>query len=165
MTAPPTTWPAAFRDLLSHGMTEVLLASTASGVVLPEYVRQDDDVTCLQYGDRASRDLDVNDDGIAALLSFGGVPVNTFVPWSAVFVIRLADESRGFAALPIGVDGGLVICPIDPKRMIVVNGGPTPSETPAPTRVRHLGSVPMTEAPEGDTEEIPRGRPALRVVN
>ena len=160
------TWVKAFRDLLSRGLTEVVLASTVRGVVVPDHVRNADKVTVLQYGNGLPIpivDLNIDDAGIGATLSFGRVPSRTFVPWTAVFLIRLADESFGYAPLPIGEGGSLVIHPIEPKRMIIIQGGPPPAEA-APAR--HLGSVPMTEAPEDDTEELPaHGRPALRVVN
>lgn len=161
------TWPAAFRDLLSRGLTEVLLASTASGVVLPEHVRTASPVTVLQYGYGLPvpiTDLDIMDNGIGATLSFGRFPSRTWVPWSAVFLIRLADESMGYAALPVGPDGALELVQVNPKEIVIVQGGPIPAETPTPAR--HLWSVPRTEGPEDDsTEEIPRGRPALKVVN
>lgn len=165
------TWAEAFRDLLSRGLTDVLLAPTATGVMLPDSVRQADKVTILQYGYQLPIpivDLNIDDEGIGATLSFGRVPSRTFVPWAAVFMIKLADDSFGYAPLPVGPGGSLVIQAIDPRRMIIVQGGPPPADAgaaPAPPPARHLGSVPMTEAPGEDTEEAPRPRPALRLVN
>ena len=168
------TWVEAFRDLLSRGPTEVLLASTATGVVVPDSIRRADKITCLQYGNQLPLpvvDLNIDEMGIGATLSFGRVPSRTFVPWTAVFMIKLADDSLGYAPLPIGPGGALVIHPIDPGRMILIEGGPPPAAAaPAPpdgpAPARHLGSVPMTEAPDEDTEEIPTGsRPNLRLVN
>lgn len=162
-----TTWSAAFRDLLSRGLTEVLLANTVRGVVLPDDVRAAGEVTCLQYGyglPRPIRDLDITDIGIGATLSFGGVDSRTWIPWSAVFLVRLADESLGYALLPTGPDGALELQPIVPREIMIVKGGPTPEEGAAPP-ARRLGSVPMAEAPDERTEENPRQRPALRLVN
>ena len=136
------TWAEAFRDLLGRGLTEVMLASNATGVVLPESVRRADEVTCLQYGHGLPIpivDLNIDEDGIGATLTFNRLPSRTFVPWAAVFLIRLADESAGYASLPVGAGGALVIHPVDPKRLIIVAGGPPPGAGAPP---RPLGSGP-----------------------
>lgn len=48
----------------------------------------------LQYGEKMAipiPDLEVGDDGIRATLSFSRTPHQTFVPWSAVYIVACTD--------------------------------------------------------------------------
>jgi hypothetical protein len=41
-------------------------------------------------------DLAVDETGVRATLTFGGIPAATFVPWEAVVLIAAADATKGF---------------------------------------------------------------------
>jgi hypothetical protein len=79
--------------LLERAEARVHLDARRDGVVLPERLLGDGHVR-LDYGHHFSPpipDLIVDDDGIHATLSFNRAPFQTFVPWSAVYLIADFD--------------------------------------------------------------------------
>jgi stringent starvation protein B len=76
------------------------------GVMIPPNLR-----TCphivLQYGSRMAvpiTNMEVSSLGISAVLSFGHLGANTFIPWHAVFAIA-DDEIRRGVVFPDDVPG------------------------------------------------------------
>src|SRR6476659_2426032 len=79
--------------LLERAEARVHLDARRDGVVLPERLLGDGHVR-LDYGYHFAPpipDLTIDDDGIHATLSFNRLPFQTFVPWSAVYLIADFD--------------------------------------------------------------------------
>jgi hypothetical protein len=79
--------------LLERSEARVHLDARRSGVVLPERLLRSGNVR-LDYGyglQPPIPDLLVDDEGIRATLSFNRLPVLTFIPWPAVFLIADFD--------------------------------------------------------------------------
>lgn len=100
----------------------------------------------LHYGLNMARpipDLFADEEGISGTLSFNQCPVQTFVPWSAVYAMFIPDVAGAFWQDD---------CPPDVK----VKGPPPLSIVPAEDPVRTMPEDPIpTERP----------RPNLRLVN
>jgi stringent starvation protein B len=83
----------AFLALLKEGSTSLHLDARRAGVSVPEAFRGDAHLM-LQYGyDLAIPipDLEVDDYGVRATLSFARTPHTTVIPWSAVYAIASVD--------------------------------------------------------------------------
>jgi stringent starvation protein B len=164
--------PPSKRDvmlaLLEQAEAQVHLDARREGVLLPAKLRASSNVR-LDYGYGLVPpipDLVVDDQGIHATLSFNRAPFETFVPWSAVFLI--ADfQGRGAVwreDLPPELINQAEATP---------DGEPvtdTQRDLPPP---RHLGVIDgdaeptapsMRVPPVNDDPEPPRPRPALRLV-
>ena len=79
--------------LLERSEARVHLDARRAGVVLPERLLGDGHVR-LDYGYNLTppiADLEIGDDGIHATLSFSRLPLTTFVPWPAVYLIADYD--------------------------------------------------------------------------
>lgn len=79
--------------LLERSEARVHLDARRTGVVLPERLLKSGNVR-LDYGyglQPPIPDLLVDNEGIRATLSFNRIPVLTFVPWAAVFLIADFD--------------------------------------------------------------------------
>ena len=79
--------------LLERSEARVHLDARRQGVRLPDRLLGDGHVR-LDYGYGLTPpipDLEIGDDGIKATLSFSRVPFETFVPWSAVYLIADYD--------------------------------------------------------------------------
>lgn len=86
----------AFLALLREGWTSLHLDARRTGVDVPAYLRKEAHLV-LQYGFDLPipiPDLNVDDVGVKATLSFSQTPHPTFVPWSAVYVVA-CDDGRG----------------------------------------------------------------------
>jgi len=86
----------AFLALLREGWTSLHLDARRAGVVVPEALRGEPHLV-LQYGHDlpiAIPDLEVDDYGVRATLSFSRAAHLTVVPWSAVYVVA-CDDGRG----------------------------------------------------------------------
>jgi len=86
----------AFLWLLGEGWTSLHLDARRPGVIVPTHLRGE---ACLvlQYGHDLPipiPDLEVDDYGVRATLSFSKTPHLTVVPWSAVYVVA-CDDGRG----------------------------------------------------------------------
>jgi hypothetical protein len=94
-----------FNQLLTQWpQVRVMVATDRPGVVLPKGLPG---IVGLDYGLNMAvpiHDLEVNEEGVRATLSFGRLPFSTFVPWSAVFAFVDPDGNGiGFPELaPIG---------------------------------------------------------------
>lgn len=92
----PPSKPQAFLALLQEGRPSLHLDARRAGVVVPAHLKGDSHLV-LQYGIDLPipiTDLTVDDTGVRATLSFARTPHQTFVPWSAVYVITI-DDTRG----------------------------------------------------------------------
>lgn len=86
----------AFVALLKEGWTSLYLDARRPGVIVPAHLRGEPHLV-LQYGYDLPipiPDLEVDDAGVRATLSFSQTPHRTVVPWSAVYVIA-AHDGRG----------------------------------------------------------------------
>jgi stringent starvation protein B len=88
--------PQAFLALLKEGWTSLHLDARHPGVIVPESFSGEAHLV-LQYGHDLPiliPDLEVDDYGVRATLSFSRAPHLTVVPWSAVYAIA-CDDGRG----------------------------------------------------------------------
>ena len=86
----------AFLALLREGWTSLHLDARRAGVVVPIHLKGEGHLV-LQYGNDLPipiPDLQVDDFGVTATLSFARSPHHTVVPWSAVYVVA-SDDGRG----------------------------------------------------------------------
>jgi len=86
----------AFLALLREGWTSLHLDARRPGVIVPAHLRGEAHLV-LQYGHDlpiSIPDLEIDDYGVRATLSFSRTPNLTVVPWSAVYVVA-CDDGRG----------------------------------------------------------------------
>jgi stringent starvation protein B len=86
----------AFLALLKKGWTSLHLDARHPGVVVPQSFRGEPNLV-LQYGYDLPiliPDLEVDDQGVRATLSFSRTAHLTVVPWDAVFAISCTDEGE-----------------------------------------------------------------------
>jgi len=86
----------AFLALLREGWTSLHLDARRPGVIVPQPLRGEPHLV-LQYGHDLPipiPDLEVDDYGVHATLSFSRAAHRTVVPWSAVYVVA-CDDGRG----------------------------------------------------------------------
>jgi stringent starvation protein B len=86
----------AFVALLREGWTSLHLDARRPGVIVPAHLRGEAHLV-LQYGHDLPipiPDLEIDDYGVRATLSFSKTPHLTVVPWSAVYVVA-CDDGRG----------------------------------------------------------------------
>src|SRR4029453_14478270 len=90
------------------------LDARKNGVKVPsEFARNRQLV--LQYGDKMPipiPDLEVNDEGISATLSFSRMPHQTFIPWSAVYFVARDDGQGIFYYEDVPEDVPFMVRPI-----------------------------------------------------
>jgi stringent starvation protein B len=88
--------PQAFLALLKEGWTSLHLDARRPGVIVPEGFRGEAHLV-LQYGHDLPipiPDLDVDEYGVRATLSFSRYPQLTMIPWSAVYAV-VSTDGRG----------------------------------------------------------------------
>jgi stringent starvation protein B len=86
----------AFLALLREGWTSLHLDARRQGVIVPAHLRGEAHLV-LQYGHDlpiSIPDLEIDDYGVRATLSFARTPQLTVVPWSAVYAVA-CDDGRG----------------------------------------------------------------------
>jgi stringent starvation protein B len=86
----------AFLALLAEGWTSLHLDARRDGVIVPAHLKGEPHLV-LQYGHDLPipiPDLQVDEHGVTATLSFKQSPSPTVVPWSAVYVVT-ATDGRG----------------------------------------------------------------------
>ena len=86
----------AFLALLQEGWTSLHLDARRPGVIVPPHLRAEPHLV-LQYGHDLPipiPDLEVDEHGVRATLSFSKNPQRTFVPWTAVYVVT-CNDGRG----------------------------------------------------------------------
>ena len=85
-----------FQALLREGWTSLHLDARRPGVIVPPHLRAEPHLV-LQYGHDLPipiPDLEVDEHGVRATLSFSKNPQRTVIPWSAVYVVT-CDDGRG----------------------------------------------------------------------
>jgi len=177
----------AFLALLAEGWTSLHLDARREGVIVPAHLKSESHLV-LQYGHDLPIpivDLQVNEHGVSATLSFARSPSPTLVPWSAVYVVTSAD-GRGVLYhedIPGDVSivaGSAADADVDDTSRITHTSEPLPApprERPA-TPTRALRAVPLSgpiddalgidfrdnPAPEALVPARRRKRPQLRLV-
>ena len=139
----------AFLALLKEGSTSLHLDARRPGVVVPDAFRQEAHLM-LQYGyDLAISipDLEVDEHGVRATLSFSRTPHLTVIPWTAVYAIA-------------SVDGRGVLYPEDVPGDVSVMAGAEPGEAaqasqPVSAEVAAMGSKSKSGKSTGDG--VPEG--------
>jgi len=152
-----------FIQLLRLGSASLHLDSRRPGVEVPAHLRGQAHLV-LQYGYNLPipiPDLEVDDSGVRATLSFSREPHRTVVPWAAVYVIA-ADDGRCVLYdedIPAGVS-------------VVAHQGPCKSAdaaAPGPRRARTAspvappcahGTGPAQEPPADDSGVLLKSLPA-----
>src|ERR1041384_3892865 len=92
----PPSKQDAFLALLREGWTSLHLDARRAGVAVPVHLKGEGHLV-LQYGHNLPipiPDLQVDENGVTATLSFARSPHRTVVPWSAVYVIA-SEDGRG----------------------------------------------------------------------
>ena len=85
-----------FLALLRENWTSLHLDARRAGVIVPAHLKSEPHLV-LQYGNDLPipiPDLEVDEHGVRATLSFSKHPQRTVVPWSAVYVVT-CDDGRG----------------------------------------------------------------------
>lgn len=157
--------PQAFLALLKEGWTSLHLDARRPGVIVPEGFRGEAHLV-LQYGHDLPipiPDLDVDEYGVRATLSFSRNPQLTMIPWSAVYAV-VSTDGRG-VLYEEDVPGDVSVMATSesaeaaPEEMAAVEGG-------VPRAARALRSIPAH--PDTDLQEPlavrRRKRPQLRLV-
>jgi stringent starvation protein B len=166
----------AFLALLREGWTSLHLDARRPGVIVPAHLRNEAHLV-LQYGHDlpiAIPDLEVDDYGVRATLSFSRTPQLTVVPWSAVYVVA-CDDGRGVLYhedVPEDVSIVAARPPSDRATAEVdVDGAPAFDETgDAPAKRRDAADRLLKAVPDDAVLEEPlaapprRRRPQLRLV-
>jgi stringent starvation protein B len=160
----------AFLALLAEGWTSLHLDARRAGVVVPAHLKGEPHLV-LQYGHDLPipiPDLQVDEHGVSATLSFARTPSPTVVPWSAVYVVTAMD-GRGVLYqedIPSDVsviaasgsdagregDGADVPAAAGDRPATSAAGAGTEAQvgTRAPTPARALRAVPLTGPLEDD---------------
>jgi hypothetical protein len=173
----------AFLAFLGEGWVSVHLDARRAGVRLPDDLSETRHLV-LQYGRDMPipiPDLVVGEDGITATLSFSRTPHQTFIPWSAIYIVSCTD-GRGilyYEDVPEdvsvavrsaeGENGALPGTEVDMDD--TVPPGELSEADTEPVRAPFLRSVPTDENnpdPDPIQERAPpvrrRRRPQLKVV-
>ncbi|MES1164877.1 MAG: ClpXP protease specificity-enhancing factor SspB [Verrucomicrobiota bacterium] len=163
----------AFLALLKEGWTSLHLDARRSGVLVPESFRHEAHLI-LQYGHDLPipiPDLDIDQDGVRATLSFSRAAHGTYVPWAAVYAVTGADGRGVLFAEDVPGDVSVIAAPLSaaPAEPIADDLGGEAVPTPA---ARRLQSVPAHAEPAPDllgplvatAGSRRRKRPQLRLV-
>ncbi|MES1206909.1 MAG: ClpXP protease specificity-enhancing factor SspB [Pseudomonadota bacterium] len=163
----------AFLALLKEGWTSLHLDARRTGVLVPESFRLEAHLI-LQYGHDLPipiPDLDIDQDGVRATLSFSRNAHSTFIPWSAVYAVTGADGRGVLFAEDVPSDVSVIAAPLSDAPAEPVTDDLPAEAVPAPA-VRRLQSVPAHAEPAPDLLEPMvatagsrrRKRPQLRLV-
>ncbi len=171
MSCPPErpSKQQAFFALLKEGWTSLHLDARRAGVLVPEPFRTEAHLI-LQYGHDLPipiPDLEIDEGGVRATLSFSRAAQLTFVPWSAVYAVT-GDDGRGVLfSEDVPSDVSVVAAPV-PEAGDAAAAEELEAQA-VPTPVRRLQSVPAHAEPAPELLGPPlvarrRKRPQLRLV-
>jgi stringent starvation protein B len=161
----------AFLALLKEGWTSLHLDARRDGVVVPECFGKEPHLI-LQYGHDLPipiPDLEIDEEGVHATLSFSRREHLTYVPWSAVYAVTGVDGRGILFAEDVPSDVSVIAAP-------AADSAPAappepPEEAAVGGAVRRLRSVPAQAEPAPDLlgQQEPvvarrRKRPQLRLV-
>ena len=161
--------------LLDRGLVMVHLDPRVEGVLVPEWLRNDSTLRLnIAYGFNLPA-LDIDDEGIYAVLSFGGQNYGCTLPWDAVFALTLPqDQHEGQvwpASLPAELldtiataekaeeSGELDAAPVRPALRVVQPDQADEGGSPEPLKRSEDEGADATEA-----QEPPTARAKLRLV-
>lgn len=146
---PPASKKEALLALLDRGLTMIHLDARRDGVQVPPSYASDPHLRLNLSYRFGLADLEIDDEGVRATLSFSGSGFYCRIPWSAIFAMTQDGGERGWlwpADLPPEL-----LSSLEPERAEQAPG---------------LRLVPAPEGPGPDAEgppEPPR-RPTLRLV-
>ena len=83
---PTATKKSVLEELLEQGMVLVALDARVEGVEVPSHLHQDPQLR-LNLSYRFGLPMDVSEWGVAATLTFAGVPFECRIPWCAIFLL------------------------------------------------------------------------------
>ena len=172
----------AFLSFLGEGWVSVHLDARRPGVKVPDELAGNRHLV-LQYGRSMPipiPDLRVDEAGVTATLSFSRVPHETFIPWSAVYIVACTDGRGVLYDEDVPKDLSLLAKPADgapgapaePGLAIAAGEGSGGEEVEGeiPRGKRLLRSVPAGDIPNdlgGEPPAAParrRKRPQLKIV-
>ncbi|HET6148718.1 MAG TPA: ClpXP protease specificity-enhancing factor SspB [Polyangia bacterium] len=136
-----------FLALLRESWTSLHLDARRPGVIVPAHLKSEPHLV-LQYGHDLPipiPDLEVDEHGVRATLSFSKHPQRTVVPWSAVYVVT-CDDGRG------------VLYHEDvPEDVSIIATHPRADRSPADAAGEQMGDGPsvLADVSEGLPEELP----------
>ena len=136
----------AFLALLREGWTSLHLDARRAGVVVPDSLRHEPHLV-LQYGHDLPipiPDLEIDDYGVRATLSFSRTAHRTVVPWSAVYVVA-CDDGRG------------ILYSEDVPQDVAVIAARSASDAPPP----EIGAEAEAEIEAEEMAAMPAPRPSL----
>mgnify|MGYP001068857069 CR=1 FL=1 len=147
----------AMLELLDRGLVMVHLDPRYEGVLVPEWLRGDATLRLnIAYGFNLPA-LEVDEEGIYAVLSFSGQNHGCTIPWAAVFALTLPQEQHDGQVWPESLPSELI------ETMAAVEGVTAAGEDSAPApRLRVVGkpeqeeSEPLPQEPV--LSETPDGR-------
>src|SRR5262249_53849403 len=178
MSPEPPSKQQAFLAVLREGWTSLYLDARRPGVIVPAHLRGEAHLV-LQYGHDLPipiPDLEVDEYGVRATLSFQKLPHLTVVPWSAVYVVT-CDDGRGVLYHEDVPDDVSIIAQSPQSQSDRLLAGPDLAEprhatAPAPAR----GPLPRSLPADATAPSLPqaamlssqpvrrRRRPQLRLV-
>jgi stringent starvation protein B len=126
----------AFLALLKEGWTSLHLDARRTDVLVPESFRSEAHLI-LQYGHDLPipiPDLEIDQDGVRATLSFSRAAHTTYVPWSAVYAVTGADGRGVLFAEDVPSDVSVIAAPVSeryrrPRCAACSRSPPTPSRS------------------------------------
>ena len=163
--------PQAFLALLKEGWTSLHLDARRASVLVPESFRNEAHLI-LQYGHDLPipiPDLEIDEDGVRATLSFSRTAHRTSIPWTAVYAVTGVDGRGVLFDEDVPSDVSVIAAPL-PDTEGAIDGamGDDLPVDPMPAPVRRLQAVPAhaEPAPEllGPLVARRRKRPQLRLV-
>jgi len=161
----------AFLALLKEGWTSLHLDARRASVLVPESFRNEAHLI-LQYGHDLPipiPDLEIDEDGVRATLSFSRTAHRTSIPWTAVYAVTGVDGRGVLFDEDVPSDVSVIAAPL-PDTEGAIDGaiGDDLPVDPMPAPVRRLQAVPAhaEPAPEllGPLVARRRKRPQLRLV-
>jgi stringent starvation protein B len=170
----------AFLSFLGEGWVSVHLDARRSGVKVPDELAGTRHLV-LQYGRSMPipiPDLRVDEEGVSATLSFSRVPYQTFIPWSAVYIVACTDGRGVLYDEDVPKDLSLLARPSeaaggagpDAEAAAAEVGAAAEAQEETPRGKRLLRSVPPGPIPNDLGEKAPaqpvrrRKRPQLKIV-
>ena len=159
--------------LLDRGLVMVHLDPRVEGVVVPEWLQSDPTLRLnIAYGFNLPA-LEIDEEGIYAVLSFGGQNYGCTLPWPAVFALTLPQEQHEGQVWPESLPSELVETMTAVEAQAMRDEEAKPLERPALRVVSseqeadEQAQASEPEAPSAASEEASKpstGRAKLRLV-
>ena len=156
---PSSSKQALLRKLLEESMVLVTLDARLEEVRVPKHLRGDPQLR-LNLSHRFGLPLNLDENGVQATLTFGGVPYDCELPWSSIYILLSHATGQPFlfpADIPTdarpeqGLDDTAELAPPDEKPSLSVVSGskedggqsnqPNSEQSKAPPKRGHLRVV------------------------